>query len=329
VSRSLRIGFIGGIPPALGGGGLERQMRDTAAALTARGHELTWLARAERRPPLDVVHGFGAEPDLWHQLRHAHELGPLVVSPVIVVSPGREELIMRLTARLPVLTSARMRLQTLKRADAIVALTAYEREVIARLTGPGAQVEIVPNGSGSLDAADAAPPTGLPQEPFALLLGVVSQRKRQREIVEALAGTLPVVVAGGFSGSAAERAEWERTLAATGATWLGQLQDPAVVAALQRAAAVLVHHSAAETQSLAVVEALSLGTPAVLSDIPSHRELAAAHPAHVRVVPQLDGIAAAASAFAQRPPAGPAPAIPRWDGVAQRLEALYRRVAGR
>ena len=41
---------------------------------------------------------------------------------------------------------------------------------------------------------------------------------------------------------------------------------------------VLVHVSRAEVQSLAVIETLAQGTPVVLSDIPSHRELAAALP---------------------------------------------------
>ncbi|MDO8210015.1 glycosyltransferase family 4 protein [Conexibacter sp. CPCC 206217] len=327
----LRIGFLGGIPPAIGGGGLERQMRDTAQALRARGHEVVFLERAERRPPLDVVHGFGAEPNLRHLLLHAQALRPLVVSPVIVLSRGREEQVMRVAARLPLLTAGRMRLQILQRADAIVALTAYERDVVVRLVGRDAtaDVAVVPNGSGSLDAPVVAPPPELPAQPFALLLGTVSARKAQLEIVRVLAPRLPVVVAGGFHGSDAERAEWEGTVAGSGTTWLGHVDDPAVVAALQRAAAVLVHHSTAETQSLAVVETLSLGTPVVLSDLPSHRELAAAHPAHVRVVAERAQLADAATSFAAHPPSGPAPAIPRWDGVAQQLEAVYARVAGR
>lgn len=326
MTRSLRIGFVGGIPPALGGAGLERQMRDTAAALAARGHAITWLERVDRRPPLDLVHGFGAEANLWHLLRHANALGPLVVSPVIVVSPGREETILRLTARLPVLTAARMRRETLRRADAIVALTAYERELVRELAGAAADVTVIPNGSGSLAVTPGSLPPQVPAAPFALLLGTVSRRKRQQEIVRVLATSLPVVVAGGFSGSDEERGEWERTVADSGALWLGHVADPAVVAALQGAAAVLVHHSTAETQSLAVVETLSLGTPVVLSDIPSHRELAAAHPRFVRIAERLEELPAAARSFAHRPPQAPAPKLLDWDGVAARLEGVYARV---
>lgn len=219
-----------------------------------------------------------------------------------------------------------MRRETLQRADAIVALTDYERTLARDLAGAAADVTVIPNGSGSL-GLDGTPPPTLPRQPFALLLGGVSRRKRQLEMVRALAPALPVVVAGGFAGSAAERVEWERAVAETGTVWLGHVDDPAAVAGLQRAAAVLVHHSAAETQSLAVVEALSLGTPVVLSDIPSHRELAAAHPAFVRIAAELSDLPAAATAFVRAPPSGSPPAIPSWDDVAERLEAVYRRVA--
>ena len=46
VADTLRIGFLGGVPPAMGGGGLEVQMRRTAAALEARGHSVVALASA-------------------------------------------------------------------------------------------------------------------------------------------------------------------------------------------------------------------------------------------------------------------------------------------
>lgn len=326
--ESLRIGFLGGVPPGLGGGGLERQMRETAAALRARGHSVEWVERAERGARFDVLHAFGAEPNVWHALRHATAVPPLVVSPVLVVSPGRDELLMRAMARLPLMTAARMRSEVVTGADAVIALTGYERKLMVGALGVDpARVALIPNGSNAPAVAEAALPAGLPSDPFALLLGVVSARKRQTEVVRALAGVAPVVVAGDFTGTPQERAAWDAAVTHSGATWLGHVADPATVAALTRAAAVLVHWSAAETQSLAVVEALSLGTPVVLSDIPSHRELAAAHPAYVRVADALDALAGATTGLLALPATDPAPAIPTWHDVADQLEAVYRDVA--
>lgn len=326
---SLRIGLLGGVPPALGGGGLERQMDETAAALRARGHEVVRLEAAEPGAELDVVHAFGAEPNVWHAVRHARTLPPLVVSPVLVVSPGRDEWLVRLMARAPLLTAARMRREIVGRADAVVALTAYERRLLVGALGVDrARVELIPNGSAAAELRGASLPAGAPAEPFALLLGAVSARKRQAEVVRALGGVAPIVVAGDFAGTPDERRAWDAAVAQTGAAWLGHVADPAAVAELTRAAGVLVHWSAAETQSLAVMEALSVGTPVVLSEIPSHRELAAAYPAFVRLAPNIDAIVPAVRELVSRPPDAPAPAVLSWGDVAERLERVYRRVCG-
>lgn len=330
VPASLRIGFLGGVAPALGGGGLERQMRETSDALRARGHAVERVECAAPGTRFDVLHAFGAEPNVWHALRHATALPPaLVVSPVVVVSPGRDERLMRAMARLPLLTAARMRREVVARADAVVALTAYERALLVEAIGAeAARVRVIPNGSGALGTPPAAPPRGVPGEPFALLLGAVSARKRQADVVRALGGVAPVVVAGDFAGTPQERRAWDAAVAASGAAWLGHVAGAPAVAALTRAAGVLVHWSAAETQSLAVLEALSVGTPVVLSDIPSHRELAEAHPAFVRLAPALEAIAPAVRELLARPPAAPAPPILRWADVAERLEQVYRDVCG-
>ena len=103
--------------------------------------------------------------------------------------------------------------------------------------------------------------------------------------------------------------------------------DPAAVAALQeRGALALVHLSDAEVESLAVLETLSRGTPAVLSDIPSHRELAGRYPGHVRVVKRPAEVPDAVGALARAPSADP-PRVPTWDDVATELERVYDRVS--
>jgi glycosyltransferase involved in cell wall biosynthesis len=312
----MRIALLGGVPPSLGGGGLEVQMQRTAAALAGRGHE---VVRVEREPAAswDVLHAFGAEGNVQFCLEHwSRNRTPLVISPVLVVSPGRDERLLKAMSRVPaVATGAGLRRKALRRADVLVAITAYEREVLRAVAGDMA-IEVVPNG------ADPVEPAPADREPgYALLLGTVSERKRQREVVPALDG--PVLVAGSFQGSEAEREAFARV---AGDAWLGEVRDPARVARLQRDAAALVHVSRAEVQSLAVLETLAQGTPVVLSDIPSHRELAEAHPGWVRLVGSLEEIGPALAALRAAPPAGPAPRLPTWDDVAARLEAVYARL---
>jgi glycosyltransferase involved in cell wall biosynthesis len=320
----MRVGFLGGVSPALGGGGLEVQIARTASALEARGHEIVRVETAAADASWDLLHAFGAEGNVQFALEHwTRARTPLVVSPVLVVSPGPAEWALHASARLPApATHALLRRRALERADALVAITAYEARVLRRQVGRGARIELVPNGVDVVTPAPEPGPTG-----HVLLLGAVSERKRQREAVTALAGSGPVVVAGGFLGSPAERAAWDAAVTAAGVAWLGAVEDPARVARLLSDAAVLVHWSRAEVQSLAVLEALAHGTPAVVSDIPSHRELAAAHPEWVRVARRAEALPGLVAALRARRPAGPPPRPPGWAEVAARLEALYGRLA--
>jgi glycosyltransferase involved in cell wall biosynthesis len=318
----LRIAFLGGVPPSLGGGGLEVQLEETRAALERQGHEAFNVAREAQPRAFDVLHAIGAEPDVWQHVSHwRRNPAPFVISPVLVVAPGRERREL-LAARVP-LTSfgPRMRADLLRRSDLAIAQTAHERTLLASL---GARrVELVPNGVTPV-AATATPP-GTPAEPYVLLLGTVNARKRQAETVRALRGH-HVVVAGGFDGDAAARADFERAVADAGATWLGEVRDPGAVRALLHDARALVHLSSAEGQALALLEALSEGTPVIASKLPANRELAERHPAHVRLV---DAPGDLPTALASLPPKTiAAPAIPTWDDVAAQLTALYRDLLG-
>jgi len=77
-----------------------------------------------------------------------------------------------------------------------------------------------------------------------------------------------------------------------------------------------------EGQSLAVLEALSEGTPVIVSPLPANRELHERHPEHVVFA---DGPEAVPAALASLTGAAVAkPAIPTWDDVAAELEVAYR-----
>ncbi len=326
---SLTVGVLGGIPAPLGGGGLELQLARTAAALERRGHRVVHVDRAEASEGFDVLHVFGSEPSAWHHLQHwTRNSAPLVVTPIVVVSPGASELALRLSAKVPLLmTGGRMRTQLLRRADAVVAGTEYEKRLVTRSFGADpAHTVVIGNGADRIEPGE--PPPGTPEGDFVLALGAITPRKRVAEVARALAGHVPLVAAGRFAGDAQDLPAWERTIADTGAVWLGEVREPEAVAALQNRALALVHLSAAEVQSLAVVETLAHGTPAILSDIPSHRELGERHPDHVRLV---KGPAEVPSALASLRDAGAQdpPPIPTWDDVAAELERVYAGVQER
>ncbi len=328
VAEPLRVTVLGGVPPVLGGGGLEHQARETVAALGRRGHEAFFAAREPAPRPFDLLHAFGSEPDTWQWLDHwRRNPAPLVVSPVLVIAPGRERR-EQLVARVPLRSwGPRMRAEIVRRADLVVAQTAHEQALLERLGA--ARTVLVPNGvDADVDRATAgetSPEHAVP-DGYVLLLGTVSPRKRQQQTVERLAGT-PTVIAGGFDGSAAERRAFEAAVARAGATWLGEVADRGTVLDLLRGARALVHLSQAEGQSLALLESLAVGTPIVVSRLPANAELAARYPELVRIVDRAEDAPAAIAALG--PGALRPAAIPRWDDVAAELDGHYREVVDR
>ena len=155
----MRIGLLGGVPAAIGGGGLEVQIASTAAALARRGHDIVQVEGARADAGWDVLHAIGAEAGAQWALRHwTRNRSALVVSPVIVVSPGWQERLTVVTSRLPVASeTARGRRRLLQRADAVVAITEYERDVIRRITGGSVTAAVIPNGVDPVEPADRSP----------------------------------------------------------------------------------------------------------------------------------------------------------------------------
>jgi len=324
--RALRVALLGGVPGLLGGGGLELQVRHTAAALRRRGHDARAVVEAPPDWEFDVLHVVGHTADVGHVLHHwRRHPARLVVSPVLVVPPAREWRL-KLGTRLPIPAFEPRVLRALvERADHLVALTRWEASFLLKVGGSRtAPVTVIGNGvDGSpgttrIDAVEGAP---LPPD-YVLTVGAVSERKRQLEIARALRGVAPYVVVGGWDGAGRDREAFEEAVRATGGCWLGEVTDRELLLGVVASAGALVHLSEAEGQSLAVLEALSVGTRCILSDLPQQRELAQAFPDWVALVESDDGIAPALARLDVDAPQAP-PRIPSWDDVAADLGQVY------
>ena len=92
--------------------------------------------------------------------------------------------------------------------------------------------------------------------------------------------------------------------------------------ALIAEAAFLVHLSDAEGQSLAVLEALALHTPCLLSALPQQREMAARWPDAITLVEDDGDLAARLRQPLRQIPPGSIQ-VPTWDDVAGELLGLY------
>lgn len=317
--------MLGGIPASLGGGGLEVQIRETMAALRARSHEVLHLSSQSDAVPFEILHAFGSEPDVCHLLQHWRlNRTPLVCSPVLVLPPGSElrELV---AMQLPFSTlAAHGRAQLIRRADLVVAQTHHERRFLRRIGAK--RTALVANGVRRAPTG-ALPPGVPPHGTYALMLGAVCRRKRQVDVMKAIAGAIPLVIVGGFQGTAVEYAEFSNALRRSSSTlWLGEIKDSAQVHALIAGASALVHVSRAEGQALAVLEALSIGTPVVTSPLPSMVELASSYPDLLYLVRRTIDVPAALERMIYNSRV-PQP-IPTWDDVAMWLEAEYETVLG-
>jgi glycosyltransferase involved in cell wall biosynthesis len=325
------VAVLGGVPSVLGGGGLEIQIERTSAALRDRGLDVRHVRDAPPDWAFDVLHVFGHTADVGHYLHHwRRRPAHLVASPVVVV-PERRERRLKVATRLPIPAFEPRVLRALAtRADRLIALTRWEANLLTAIGGDRtAPIEIVGNGVDRRPFADRAElerrlETTLPDR-YAIVVGAVSPRKRQRELAAALTGVMPLMVVGGWDGPAAERDRFTAAVAATGGAWLGEIGERELVDGLIAGATALVHLSDAEGQSLAVLEALALGTRCVLSDIPQQRELAARWPDLVTIVGDE---AAIAGALARDVDATSRAQVPSWDDVAGQLAGLYDRLDG-
>lgn len=143
------------------------------------------------------------------------------------------------------------------------------------------------------DAADRVtriypPPVGLETHPpperippdlpdsFFLTVGTLEPRKNLDRLLDAQTTAfkesgLPLVLAGAYGWSQRETLRQIRSMEPA-ARWLGWVDD-ALLAELYRRATAVVQFSRWEGFDLPVAEALTVGAPLVLSDIPVHREV--------------------------------------------------------
>jgi glycosyltransferase involved in cell wall biosynthesis len=226
----------------------------------------------------------------------------------------------------------------LRRADHLVAVSATVAARIMARTGLGPErVSVI--HPPLPDLASLASGTEAATRPYFLTVGTLEPRKNLLRLADAQQRAyaecgIPLLIAGRYGWR--QRELLARIDASGGALrWLGEVDD-ATLARLYRDALALVAYSLDEGFDYPTAEALSLGTPVVLSDISVHREvvgdLGLYAPADAPEVLAERLLEAAALGAAQRSAfreaalrrAGELAAL----GAAERYRALYRRVAG-
>jgi glycosyltransferase involved in cell wall biosynthesis len=170
-------------------------------------------------------------------------------------------------------------LRAIKGATQLVASSRSVAEEIARRWNVEGRISWIYPPPPELPTADPShlPPTAA-WAPYCLTVGVLEPRKNLERLIAAYRAVAPhlgvrLLIAGpyGWRQSAVVKS---MHAAGDDVEWIGFRSD-AELAALYAGAVAVVQYSLQEGYDYPVVEAMSYGTPLVLSDIPVHREIAA------------------------------------------------------
>jgi succinoglycan biosynthesis protein ExoA len=156
-----------------------------------------------------------------------------------------------------------------QRVSVIGAVSNFEAEQ-ARGIAPQTRVVVVPTGFAELDEPEPDPPEA-PRDPMIVVVGRIGPQRNPEGTAEIIARVRdlarPVWIGAEPSpGPATE------TLRAAGVEITGWLSRSETTEVLRRATALL-HWSAWEGQSLALLEAMAFSVPVIASDIPPNREV--------------------------------------------------------
>lgn len=210
--------------------------------------------------------------------------------------------------------------RSIRHATLVVTVSESMRAAIEEDLGPLAHLHVVASAAPSLPAP-GTPPPGTPPGPYVLVVAHDDPHKEWDGLIAAFAARpdLPPLVIAGRPRRAREPGARTHLL--------GEVGDPAALAALYAGAACYVAHSRFESFGLTAAEALAAGAPVVASDIPAHREVCGER-ARYYPAGSLDAMpAAVTAALAQGAPATPAPAGRSWAENARELAALLRSAA--
>jgi glycosyltransferase involved in cell wall biosynthesis len=173
----------------------------------------------------------------------------------------------------------RFMLRAAARQSAVVITgSAFSRDEITQHTGvPSAKIQIVQGGCNHVDGVPGDDTLitriGLSGRPFLLAVSSLSPRKNFQAVIDAV-GRLgevgfDVVVAGAANPKVFGRT---KLTASDRIRFLGEVND-AELPALYKKAAAFIYPSLYEGFGLPPLEAMRLGCPVIVSDIPPHREV--------------------------------------------------------
>jgi glycosyltransferase involved in cell wall biosynthesis len=365
--KPLRIAMLGtrGMPTSYGG--VERAVEELSVRLVERGHDVTVYCRSQycdsRAPVVDgvklrylpaintkhleaITHTTLATLDAsvrGFDVIHYHALGPSLLAPVARLSRARVVTTVQgldyERAKWGGTASRVLRLGAWCAGRWTHATICVSHALEQRFQKDyGRRVAYAPNGVTLPTTIPAAPPFGLQPRGYFLFLGRLVPEKAVHLLVDAYRRTdvtLPLVIAGPSSHSdeyAAEigrAAEGDPRIRVVGPVY-GEDKEALLAHAL-----ALCQPSDLEGLPITLLEAMSYGRPAIVSNLPEHLEVVADGAGIVFQQGDADGLARAIESAASRrgeldAMGAKARAIVdehyNWDTIVRQVEAVYESV---
>jgi len=331
----MKVLFDHDMPFFLAHGGFQIQIEQTMAGLKGIGVQVEpvrWWDDTQRG---NVIHYFGRPSEAYVDLVHGKNT-KIVFADLLSGLGSRsapmrraQKMLMCLAERaLPGAFTARMAWNSIRRADACVANTAWEARLMTEVFGARPErVHLIPNGVEK--AFFEVPPAT--RGSWLVCTATITERKRVLELAQAaVRAQTPVWIVGKpysdtdvyarqFLDTARENPSLIR--------YEGPVNNRSDLASVYRQARGFVLLSDKETLSISALEASACECPLLLSDLPWARAAFGEHANYCPVPASVSRTALVLKGFYDRAPALPAPPKPpTWMEVAQMFKAVYDEV---
>jgi glycosyltransferase involved in cell wall biosynthesis len=327
----MRVLFDHPVPFVLTHGGFQIQIEQTAKALRQIGVDVEFLRWWDDRQKGDIIHYFGRPPVMY--IAWAQGQGFRVVVADLLTELGSrsrrirlaQKLTMRIVRRvLPGSFQSRLAWDSYQKADAAIALTAWEGTLLQQMFDvPPEKVRVVPNGVEEVFRNAPA----RERTPWLICTATITERKRVLELAEAaVMAQTPVWIVGKPYFSTDAYGQRFEQLARANPRWIryeGAIQDRKVMAEAYRSARGFVLLSAMESLSLSALEAAACECPLLLSDLPWARTVFGDNATYCAVTSVSETAKHLRQFYDAAPTAPRAPKPLTWAQVAEQFRAVY------
>lgn len=318
-------------------GGHQIQIEQTKAALEKIGVEVEFVRWWDDRQRGDVIHFFGRPFSSYVEQAHGKGIKVVVAdllaqwgSRSMMQRQGQRVLMFMSRALLPASLLYRMSWDSLKLADASIALTPFEASIMRSVfQAPEHRLHVVPNGVEEVFRPDPSVKRG----EWLVCTGTIRDIKRVLEVAQAAvkAGTPIWFIGKPYEENdpyALRFFEFARANSKV-VRYEGPIADRSALARVYQESRGFVLLSAFESLSIAALEAAACGCPLLLSDLPWARTVFGQHASYCAVTASTRATASALTKFCEASSGMSSSFKPKyWVDIARDLKKIYEQVLG-